>query len=94
MSTDYDEFETRLWERLRTIDEQIEQAKQQGRAAMADPTNRVGRQLAAQQIRLKEAEKLRVAAMLAGVQQQVRPPVPSRPVSPHLTRFPSNPSFF
>jgi len=74
MAAEYDEFERRLRERLQTISEDIEQARVQGRAAMKDPANRVGRQLAAQQIQIKEAERSRVAAMLAGVQQQVALP--------------------
>ena len=48
---EYDEFERRLRERLRTIGEEIELAKEQGRASMRDPTDTVGRQLAAQQIK-------------------------------------------
>lgn len=66
----YDDFECRLRERLETIAEEIETAKQNGRSAMADSGNKVGRALAAQQIKIKEAERSRVAAMLAGVQQQ------------------------
>ena len=66
----YDDFEAQLSHRLLTIDEEIAAAKQQGRLALKDPTNKVGRVLAAQQIKIKSAEKSRVAAMLAGVQQQ------------------------
>lgn len=70
MAAEYDDFECRLRERLLTIAEEIDAAKESGRASMADPTNKVGRALAAQQIKIKEAERSRVAAMLAGVQQQ------------------------
>ena len=70
MAAEYDEFECRLRERLLTIAEEIETAKESGRASLADPTNKIGRALAAQQIKIKEAERSRVAAMLAGVQQQ------------------------
>ena len=70
MAAAYDDFECRLRERLLTIAEEIEAAKESGRASMADPANKVGRALAAQQIKIKEAERSRVAAMLAGVQQQ------------------------
>lgn len=70
MAAEYDEFECRLRERLLTIAEEIEMAKEAGRASLADPSNKIGRALAAQQIKIKEAERSRVAAMLAGVQQQ------------------------
>lgn len=66
----YDDFERQLRSRLAHISDEIEQAKEQGRAAMSDPTDVVGRQLAAQQIKIKHAERSRVAAMLAGVQAQ------------------------
>ena len=51
MAAEYDEFERRLRERLRTISEEIELAKEQGRESMKDATDHVGRQLAAQQIK-------------------------------------------
>ena len=70
MAAEYDEFECRLRERLLTIAEEINTAKEAGRASLADPANKIGRALAAQQIKIKEAERSRVAAMLAGVQQQ------------------------
>lgn len=68
--TTYDDFERELTERLSTISEEIEVAKEQGRQALKDPTDKVGRVLAAQTIKLKTSERSRVAAMLAGVQQQ------------------------
>ncbi len=70
LMAEYGEFESRLRERLLTIAEEINQAKEQGRAALADPSDKIGRALAAQQLKIKQAEKSRVAAMLAGVQQQ------------------------
>lgn len=70
MAAEYDDFEGRLRARLATIGEEIAEAQEQGRAALADPSDRVGRALAAQQIKIKQAERSRVAAMLAGVQQQ------------------------
>lgn len=70
MAAAYDDFECRLRERLLTIAEEIEEARENGRKSMADKANKVGRALAAQQIKIKEAERSRVAAMLAGVQQQ------------------------
>ena len=66
----YDDFERQLRSRLEHISDEIVQAKEHGRAAMGDPTDVVGRQLAAQQIKIKHAERSRVAAMLAGVQAQ------------------------
>ena len=53
MAAAYDDFECRLRERLLTIAEEIEAAKESGRASMADPANKVGRALAAQQIKIK-----------------------------------------
>lgn len=70
MAAEYHEFESRLRERLCAITEEIAQAKEEGRRAMSDPSNRIGRALAAQQVKIKDAERSRVAAMLAGVQQQ------------------------
>lgn len=70
MAAEYDDFEGRLRARLATIGEEIAEAQEQGRAALANPSDRVGRALAAQQIKIKQAERSRVAAMLAGVQQQ------------------------
>lgn len=70
MAAEYDDFESRLRARLATIGEEIAEAQEQGRAALANPSDRVGRALAAQQIKIKQAERSRVAAMLAGVQQQ------------------------
>ena len=70
MAAEYDDFESRLRARLATIGEEIGEAQEQGRAALANPSDRVGRALAAQQIKIKQAERSRVAAMLAGVQQQ------------------------
>lgn len=66
----YDDFEQQLTERLTTIAEEIAEAKRAGRLALKDPTDRVGRVLAAQQIKIKNAERSRVAAMLAGIQAQ------------------------
>ena len=66
----YDDFEAQLSHRLLTIDEEITAAKEQGRRALKTPGDKVGRVLAAQQIKIKSAEKSRVAAMLAGIQQQ------------------------
>ena len=53
MAAAYDDFECRLRERLLTIAEEIDAAKENGRASMADPTNKVGRALAAQQSKIK-----------------------------------------
>jgi len=66
----YDDFEAQLTHRLLTIDEEIAAAKEQGRRALKTAGDKVGRVLAAQQIKIKLAEKSRVGAMLAGVQQQ------------------------
>ena len=70
MAAEYHEFENRLRERLQAIAEEIVQAKEEGRRALADPSDKIGRALAAQQVKIKDAERSRVAAMLAGVQQQ------------------------